>query len=162
MTIQSNPIQQLQSIQTRQKNPSIETLVGNQKQEYPKPSIPPEDNLDKPVTSPIKDEYSTFKNEATATLEVAKKNAEQTKKEEAQTHTPSLTDGQTLALKAKSTQDKINVYKAGSDVETEVNVSVQNNKTAIEEYRNLQELQQKQNGLKTYQSLMGGLLFNSY
>ena len=145
MAFQSNSKQQTQS-----NYKSIETLLDNQQQDY----VMPRYNIVDQITSPIEDKYIPSKNEATTTLKSYKKNTEQTKKE-IDNYTLSLSDSKTIALKAQSIQDKIATYKANLDVETNVNISDQNNKNSLEEYRILQEIQQKQNGIKIYQELMG-------
>ena len=48
----------IKNTQTPHTQPSIESLVGNQKQEYPKPSVPPEE----PDYTRIKDETNKSEN----------------------------------------------------------------------------------------------------
>jgi len=116
--------------------PKIEDMVGQQKQEYPKPSVPPELPNENPVES-------------------------QDKKEDSTNTTPSLTDGQTLAVKANSVQGKIDAYAAGTGIDRNDNTpDLSNNQFQrtiddLNQYREIQDKVQKQNGIKEYQSILG-------
>jgi len=135
-------------------------MVGNQKQEYPKPSIPPEDV----ITNPVEKEYSAEKNEAKATAEADYKNKQQDVKEEEMNETPSLNDMQSLALKANTTQNKIDAYMAGTGKDTEADVtnfniqaSQRNAQDSLKEFQSLQETITKQKGHQTYATQLGML-----
>jgi len=148
----------IHNTQTPTPQASVETLVGNQRQEFPKPSIPPEDV----ITNPVEKEYNGKVNEAKNTVESDLKNAQQTAKEEEMNATPSLTDMQSLALKANTTQNKIEAYAAGAgkDIESDVaNFNIQaSQQSALQSANDLRELQEtinKQKGVQTYIENMG-------
>ena len=155
MTIQSTP------------QVSVETLVGNQKHEYPKPSIPVEMPIEKPVTTPVEGgNYNGKVNEAKNTVEANVKNVQHDAKETEMDATQSLSNTQTLALKANTTQNKIDAYKAGVGVESNENTiklveesniqaSQQNTFNDLKDLRELQDTVNKAKGVQTYQQNMG-------
>jgi len=153
MTIQSTPQMTPQA--------NVESLVGNQKQEYPKPSIPVEMPIEKPVTTPVEGgNYNGKVNEAKNTVEANAKNAQQDAKEAEMNDTQSLNRIQTLALKANTTQNKIEAYAAGAGIDVDTNnaVEVATNQDRIDsqnELKTIQEGYKKQQGYQTYVAQMG-------
>ena len=139
----------IQNNQQAYKQPSLETMVSNQKQEYPKPSVPTDNN----ITNPVEKDYKGNVNEV--------KNAEQTVKETEMNETPSLNSMQTLALQANTTQNKIDAYKAGAGIDSDTDKSylnlsnTQDRMDAQKELQTIQEGIKKQQGHQTYASQMG-------
>jgi hypothetical protein len=151
MKIQSTQFQPIQS-------PSVESLVGNQKQEYPKPSVPPKLPSEQPVTTPVEQEYNGKANELKNTLEANIKNYKQDLKEEVMDYTPSLTDGQTLGLKVNSVNKQIEAYQMGSgnsQKDIDIKLSQENMNESIKLYKEEQNKLNQQNGVKAYQELLG-------
>jgi len=152
----------VQNIPQVHQQPSVETLVGNQKQEYPKPSIPVESPQDRPSTQPVH-EYNGRVNEAQNTLEANAKNEVQDRKEAEQNETQSLNSAQTLALKANTTQNKIDAYKAGAGVESESEKSylhlsnTQDRMDAQKELQTIQESYKQKQGHQAYALQMGAM-----
>jgi len=103
-----------------------------------------------------------IKPEITPEQEANAKNIVQDKKEELYTESkPSLTDGQTLALKADSVNKQIDAYKAGSNSETDISVKVnkdyQESVKAVDNYQDLKNISEKTNAISEYRknSLLG-------
>ena len=155
----------IQNTQQAYKQPSLETMVGNQKQEYPKPSIPPENGSDGFVSIPETPEsdYSARENQGSAQLEAHQANKEQDAKEAEMNETPSLNSMQTLALQANTTQNKIDAYKAGAGIDSDTDKSylnlsnTQDRMDAQKELQTIQETMKKQQGHQTYATQMGML-----
>jgi len=135
MQIQRNPILAPQL--------NVEQLVNTQKQEYPKPSIPPEENQ-----SPIRKEFNPAINEGKNYLEADLKNASQDKKEEEMNFKPSLNNFQSLALKASTVKSQIEAYKSGSDNDEQLNI--QSTQDYIKEFRDLQHINTQASGIDSY------------
>lgn len=147
----------IQNTQQAFKQPTLEAMIGSQKQEYPKPSIPQE------VTNPVEKEYSPIKNEAVPTIEAAVKNAEQTTKETEMNKTLSLNDRQTLALASNTTQNKIDAYKAGAGIESESDKAylhlsgTQDRMDAQKELQTIQETYKQKQGFQVYAQHVGAM-----
>jgi len=119
----------IQNTQTPTSSPSLETLVNLDPSKQPAPEVPP--NLE----------------------EIREK---ETAEKQVETEKTSLTNAETLAVKAKSTQDKIEAYKAGTDG-TEVKSEQQKTMDSVQEFKNIQEDIQEQKGHQTYATQMGML-----
>jgi len=152
----------IQNIIPMYQQPKIEDMVGQQKQEYPKPSIPPELPNENIVTIPVEPQeqnYNSSRNEIQNRVEADLKNGIQDKKEDQINSTPSLTDSQTLALKTNSVQGRIDAYAAGAGIDRNDNSTYNNHfQKTMDNLKNYQEIQdkvQKQNGIEEYQSFLG-------
>lgn len=117
----------IQNTQTPKTPPSLETLVNLDPSKQPAPEVPP--NLE----------------------EIREKEAAE---KQVETEKTNLSNTETIALKAKSTQDKIDAYKAGMDG-AEVKSEQQKTMDSVQEFKNLQEDIQQQKGHQTYAAEMG-------
>lgn len=137
----------ISNTQVPYQNINVEQMVGGQKQEFPKPSIPAEDI----ISIPVEREYSAERNESKATKEAAYKNNQQTVKEEEMNSTKSLTDIQTTLIKAESTQNKIDAYVAGTNNSDDKQLEIQTTQDMVEKYQEIKVAKYKQYGMEIYQ-----------
>jgi hypothetical protein len=148
----------IQNTQQTYKQPSLETMVGNQKQEYPKPSIPHENNLDDVISVPKspKSEYNVKDKQLVDQLEKPQSNKEQAVKEVKIDETSSLDNMKTLTLQANTIQNKIDDHKASDiDSDTDKLSNTQNRMEAQKELQTIQEGIKQQQGFQTYAAEMG-------
>ena len=119
----------IQNTQVPTPQPSVETMVGNKEQEYPKPSVPPEiDATDEEKSQQVTEESETDR--------IATAN-----------------DTRETEVKAEVTKNKVNEYINGLATQDE-NKEIIDIQDTLKEYQELKEAQDEQKGINTYQQNM--------